>query len=878
MKTSRLLATLVGALAVASLAASCGDNSAVCGDGTVEVDGVCVPDEEVECGPGTVNMGGECVPDGSVICEQGTVFDDESGTCVVDPSACAEGTVLVDGVCVPEDETLTADEEEVAEPNDGILESDDVAGQFALPAVGASTTIHGCINPYRDLDDNGNPDPDLDLWIIQTTGPALIEVTADGVGGLAAGFQMISATGDDLVDGNFVRFGINLTGDTSSRQMYLPAGGVYGLFMADSRSLFLQDGAAGSPTACYYTTITNVALPTPTDAALNTEIAGTHDGDVDFYSANPSLCSFFIGVHDMPAAAAFTSIWAIRNTTVFEYGEPDPSIPAPAVVRTGGLADADTVLYVIDPIYNYALNPVDYTLEVIAPPAGPMPEGGGDITVTNIDTGEDFVGCFDIAADEMNHFDFTFGDNMRAVFIDDHGNLVVDVGTVTTFFNWIKFPAAGRFHVVLIETELAADVPTVLVTSEIFDETITPIVPGTLIDNHAFNDLSATWHSFDPGAAIWLSFTADSTNWGSDVTLDFLSLSGIGIPYVTFPFLSFMDIPSDGSSSLGRIVYGDPNDYLVRVDDFNDGIADSTSTYDLDVQNRVFTDLGTVSVAAPVAQTGFDLAEASDRLFFVRASRGGTHTVTVTPTGFDARVVFLGATENTLATVNANGSGVAETSARALTTLGWIAFRVENVDATDTGVFNVDITSVSEYEVVASNLVFVDVCSMPGATVVAGGDEAISGALTPPTGFTLFGEAVTTFWASTNGFIAFGPATGSAFFPNGNIPTAGNPNGMVAPFWDDLDFTEVCYFATANLVTVQWTGEKYDSPFTAVEFQTRIRNTGVIEFIYGPGHISSGASATVGLENLAGTLAQNLGFNTAASVGPSSSVVLTPNP
>jgi len=236
--------------------------------------------------------------------EAGARFDEDQGACVPSADACAEGTVLVDGQCVPEDETLVADEEEAAEPNDGTDADDVVAGQLAIPAVGESTVIHGCINPYRDLDDNGNPDQDLDLWIVTTTAPALIEVTADGVGGLAAGYQMISATGNDLVDGNFVRFGINLTGDTSSRQIYLPEAGTYGLWMADSRSLFLQDGAAGSPEACYYTTISNVALPAPTAATPNTDIAATHDGDVGFFSADPVDGSFFIATHDMQAAAA----------------------------------------------------------------------------------------------------------------------------------------------------------------------------------------------------------------------------------------------------------------------------------------------------------------------------------------------------------------------------------------------------------------------------------------------------------------------------------------------------------------------------------------------------------------------------------------------
>jgi hypothetical protein len=885
MRTSRLLATLVGAAAVASLAASCGDNSARCGDGTTEVDGVCVPDSLLDCGEGTVEMDGECVPDGSVICEQGTVYDETVGGCVVDPSACAEGTVLVDGECVPEDDTLTADLEEEAEPNDGTQPTDDIAGQLALPAVGESTVIHGCIDPYRDLDDNGNPDPDLDLWIVTTTGPALVDITADGVGGLAAGYQVIAATDNPLVDSNFVRFGLNLTGDTSSRQVYLPAAGVYGLFMADGRSLFLQDGAAGGPEACYYATISNVALPAPTAVTVNTDIAGTHDGDVDFYEADAAECSFFIGVHDMQAAAAISSIWAVRNDEVFEYAEPDGA-GTPGVVRTGGLADADTVTYVIDPVYNYALAPVDYSLRVIAPAAGALPTDGSTVNVTNIDTGEDLVACFDTTADTMHHFTINADNPVDLIFIDAHGNLVTF--QASDFADWIKFPTGDRYHVVIDTTELAADVATIVVDSEIVNEAITPIVPGTLIDDHAFNDLGATWHSFDPGSEIWLEIAASATAWGSDVTLDFLPLAGVGVPYQDFDYLFYMDIPSDGSEPAGRIVYEDPMDYLVRVDDYWDEIADATSTYDLDVDDRVFTDLGTASEDTPIALDAQTVASGDSVLYFLRATGGDEISVTATPTDFDVAIELLDADEFANDFADTGFEGDPETLETVVTSPAWVALRVSNLGGTGTA-FDLDITTVSPdpYTVTTGAIAYQDICDDSGAVVLdqtpAGifglvGDEAVTDPQDAPTGFTLHGETVGQFYVSTNGFLSFEAAVDDAFFSNTGIPNTAAPNSLVAPFWDDLDSVEICLLDNGtDTVTVQWTGVRY---FTteAVQLQAMLHSSGVIEFVYGSGHAADGFTATVGTETSTGYFGTQIGFNMAGTTPASSSRVLTPAP
>src|SRR4051794_40483429 len=78
-------------------AAGCGDNSATCGPGTTNVDGVCTSDGGNTCGPGTkADASGTCVPDGSVVCSDGTKLGTD-GKCEIDPNACQDGTVLVGG-------------------------------------------------------------------------------------------------------------------------------------------------------------------------------------------------------------------------------------------------------------------------------------------------------------------------------------------------------------------------------------------------------------------------------------------------------------------------------------------------------------------------------------------------------------------------------------------------------------------------------------------------------------------------------------------------------------------------------------------------------------------------------------------------------------
>lgn len=168
-------------------------------------------------------------------------------------------------------------------------------------------------------------------------------------------------------------------------------------------------------------------------------------------------------------------------------------------------------------------------------------------------------------------------------------------------------------------------------------------------------------------------------------------------------------------------------------------------------------------------------------------------------------------------------------------------------------------------------------------TSVAGanGDDESSAKLPLPFAFKYFGAPVTQYSMTSNGFAQLwdGPSGGASKTPdNSAIPASGAPNGMVAPFWDDL----VPMFSEARAGTlgtapnrrfvvswVHWTIKGETS--TRLTFQAKFfETTNVIEFHYcamaPDGNArATGSSATIGLQNLAGTAGVQISLNTAGA-------------
>jgi hypothetical protein len=357
--------------AIASLgcALGCGDNSKECGPGTLDEDGMCVP--AANCGFGTRRdeVTGACVPDGSIVCSEGTRFDPLTGTCKIDPSACQDGTVLVDDRCADPTAGLTIDVQEGPEPNGlGIVEASLAqAGNITLAAAGTPFVVHGVIAPWRDADGDGAMDPDIDTFVVTVGGPVLLRITADGVHGLTAGFVAASADGATEPLASWRRFGIDLAGDTSKRQVYLPNAGTYRIAIGDTRTLaeYLASGAARTaPAGDYYVSITQ--LGPPSEMALPVagnmaSVTGSTDGDALAFYAVPAGMAVDMAALAMPSDQATASLVIVVNEALRALAD---ETSQPARVMVGGGMAGDRSLIVVDHVFEVSPSPAAYMLTV----------------------------------------------------------------------------------------------------------------------------------------------------------------------------------------------------------------------------------------------------------------------------------------------------------------------------------------------------------------------------------------------------------------------------------------------------------------------------------------------------------------------------------
>jgi hypothetical protein len=949
-----VLPALLGAAAALLGLTACGDVGATCGPGTMEIDGACVPDvtcgegthaeggmcvADSQCGAGTVldAASGQCVPDGSVICPQGTTFED--GQCQLDPDACAEGTVLVDGQCVLEDDALMADVEEAAEPNDDRATP---AGTVALGAIDASTVIHGCIDPRVDEDMDGNLDADFDVWLVTTAAPATIEVTADGVHGLVAGFVMLS--GDPALDaqlGNWRRFGINLTSDTARRQVYLPAAGTYALLMSDARSLLLGAAGAGGSSACYFTTIKRIATPAPVPLTLPQTMA-SDAGQVKRYS--------------------FSAPTEGRLLTVFQSSGSSVMFPAFVVLRgpqgaltasvrdsgsyhsVGGLAMNEQVIIVSDMEYNWGLTPQDYTYDVVDIDAVPLP-AGGSVTLpkrNGLTANAPFADYnylyFDVAGSgTIVNFTVTgattasppvplpldMAITRRDVF--NAGDLVALIepfggsGRSDGFSNeFVRFDQPGRYYFI-VQDPVGTSGDTYTLSASYATAPVSAATLGTPLANQALPASRNAFHTLDLTNPVWLQFGITGTGFPAGATgaqLLFYDLSGsgwlstiggTGSPNYVAAFTSQQN--PDGTTPVGRIMARDTKDYLVRVR--ANGAPGASPTYTLDARNRDHHDFMTITPGTPIMRVGMDDVPAATgatpatfgrRRFIVSgAMAGNSLTALVTPTNglADIQLQRLDVDESSGGTaVNLGAAGAAETLAAAFGAqpTDWVAFEVQNRTVGQSTNLSLRLDSVMPrpYTSTMGAIAYADVCPT-GVTLGTNIDDEYMARRALPAGwsFQLFGEPVTHYVIAGNGFIKMGDATVAnptcalGCYQNQVVPLSSTDgaNGIIAPFWTDLEGTTICVKEEATKVTVQWAGHEWGAP-PKVAMQVSFHMNGVIDFVYGPSaaHESTGREGTtIGLENLGGSFGHQFHYaqyatgNTPVDTA-NTSRVLTPAP
>jgi hypothetical protein len=108
------------------------------------------------------------------------------------------------------------------------------------------------------------------------------------------------------------------------------------------------------------------------------------------------------------------------------------------------------------------------------------------------------------------------------------------------------------------------------------------------------------------------------------------------------------------------------------------------------------------------------------------------------------------------------------------------------------------------------------------------------------------------------------------------LPSTAYPNGLFAPFWDDLDpsaggTVRYKFFGTApnRSLAVEWNNvPRWGDPATRVTFQVILYENGDVRYQYGPstGINADGRSATIGIESYDGTRAMQYSFNRAGAV------------
>lgn len=203
------------------------------------------------------------------------------------------------------------------------------------------------------------------------------------------------------------------------------------------------------------------------------------------------------------------------------------------------------------------------------------------------------------------------------------------------------------------------------------------------------------------------------------------------------------------------------------------------------------------------------------------------------------------------------------------------------------------VCTTATYSIAPTSAMCVDVSAgAPVAGVTT--DNSVSTLIALPFAFSYFGRAMTHYSVSSNGFVQlWASATGSPSTASSNtaMPSTSTPNGVVAPFWDDLrpnagaNVTAVVTgSAGSQRLVLQWTDWRASSSGTeSLTFQLHLtEGTNVVETHYcamnagTSGMVHTGSSATIGLENSWGTAAAQRSHNTASAVMTGSAFVFTP--
>ncbi|GAA2332444.1 LamG-like jellyroll fold domain-containing protein [Dactylosporangium salmoneum] len=167
---------------------------------------------------------------------------------------------------------------------------------------------------------------------------------------------------------------------------------------------------------------------------------------------------------------------------------------------------------------------------------------------------------------------------------------------------------------------------------------------------------------------------------------------------------------------------------------------------------------------------------------------------------------------------------------------------------------------------------FVDQTDDPAATLLSLTGDDVTTQVTLPFSFPLYGQNYTDARISTNGTIAFDAMAGLSDGVNTDIPNTAAPNSALYPFWDDFLIdayskvtTKVSGAAPNRVFSVEWYNAYLFGRSTRVTVKAALAENGTVTFSYNDidaaNNEDRGASAVVGIENAAGTVAAKHSFH-----------------
>jgi hypothetical protein len=171
---------------------------------------------------------------------------------------------------------------------------------------------------------------------------------------------------------------------------------------------------------------------------------------------------------------------------------------------------------------------------------------------------------------------------------------------------------------------------------------------------------------------------------------------------------------------------------------------------------------------------------------------------------------------------------------------------------------------------------WVDVTGVPPLSGADGDDAFSTLAIGFPIAF--FGQAYSTAYVSSNGFLTLGSNAGATAPLNAAIPATATPNGVIAPFWDDLYpgasgsvHAAVSGAAPNRTLYVEWFNVPHFtlSSSGTVTFEAIVKENGDVRYQYldtsfeptGNPAWNAGGSATAGVERTDGVVGRQISFN-----------------